>query len=106
MAGLDLPVRAMREQMASALQLLVHLTRFADGRRRVVAVAEVTGIEGEVVTMTDLFRFEREGVDGNGAVHGRLMPTGMVPTFAERFARAGVSIDWTTYESIGGWGAP
>ncbi|MEX2157912.1 MAG: CpaF family protein [Dehalococcoidia bacterium] len=105
MAGLDLPVRAMREQMASALQLLVHLTRFSDGRRRVVAVAEVTGIEGEVVTMKDLFRFEREGVDGNGAVQGRLTPTGMVPTFAERFASAGVNIDWTTYESIGGWGA-
>ena len=105
MAGLDLPVRAMREQMASALQLLVHLTRFPDGRRRVVAVAEVTGIEGEVVTMKDLFRFERSGVEGDGAVPGSLLPTGMVPTFAERFTRAGVSIDWTAYESIGGWGA-
>ena len=104
MAGLDLPVRAMREQMASALHLLVHLTRFADGRRRIVSVAEVTGMEGDVVTMKELFRFERSGVDANGAVQGRLEPTGMVPTFAERFAGAGAGLDLTTYEPSAGWG--
>ena len=104
MSGLDLPIRAMREQMASALHLIVHLSRFADGRRRVVAVAEVTGIEGEVVTMKDLFRFERSGVDVNGAVQGHLEPTGMVPAFAERFTRAGINLDWSTYEPAGAWG--
>jgi pilus assembly protein CpaF len=94
MAGLDLPVRAIREQMASALHIIVHLTRFADGRRRVVSVSEVTGMESDIVTMQDLFRFERRDIDADGRVQGELVPTGIVPTFAETFAKAGISFDW------------
>jgi pilus assembly protein CpaF len=94
MAGLDLPVRAIREQMSSALHIIVHLTRFADGRRRVVSVSEITGMESEIVTMQDLFRFERTDIDADGRIKGELMPTGIVPTFAETFAKAGISFDW------------
>ena len=94
MAGLDLPVRAIREQMASALHLVIHLARFSDGSRRVVLISEITGMEGEVVTMQDLFRFEREGVREDGRVQGTLEPTGIVPSFAEMFSQAGITFDW------------
>ena len=94
MAGLDLPVRAIREQMASALHLVIHLARFSDGSRKVVLISEITGMEGEVVTMQDLFRFEREGVREDGRVQGTLEPTGIVPSFAEAFAQAGITFDW------------
>ncbi len=70
MAGLDLPVRAIREQMASAFHLMVHLSRSADGRRRVTLVSEITGMESQVVTMQDLFRFEQTGVDAEGRLFG------------------------------------
>ncbi len=94
MAALDLPIRAIREQMASALHLVVQLTRSSDGRRRVSNIAEITGMESEIVTMQDLFRFEQTGVDDQGRVQGDLVPTGIRPTFAELFERAGVDFDW------------
>ncbi len=92
MAGFDLPVRAIREQMASALHLIVHLARFVDGSRKVVAVSEVTGLEGQVVTMQELFRFHHEGVDADGRVLGQILPTGIQPRFLERLTAMGVSI--------------
>jgi pilus assembly protein CpaF len=94
MAGLDLPIRAIREQMASALHLVLQLSRFSDGRRRVVSVSEITGMEGEIVTMQDVFRFEQRGVDGNGRIQGDLEPTGIRPSFAERFEQVGIAFDW------------
>jgi pilus assembly protein CpaF len=103
MAGLDLPIRAIREQMASALHLVLQLSRFSDGRRRVVSVSEITGMEGEIVTMQDVFRFEQRGVDGNGRIQGDLEPTGIRPSFAERFEQVGIAFDWgvLTAESWG-----
>jgi len=94
MAGLDLPVRAIREQMASAFHLMVHLTRSADGRRRVSLVSEITGMEAQIVTMQDLFRFEQRGVDAEGRLFGDLQPTGITPTFVDRFAKSGINLDW------------
>ena len=94
MAALDLPIRAIREQMASALHLVIQLTRSSDGRRRVTNIAEITGMESDIVTMQDLFRFEQTGVDDQGRVQGDLLPTGIRPTFAERFEQAGVGFDW------------
>jgi pilus assembly protein CpaF len=91
MAGFDLPVRAIREQMASALHIVIHLARFVDGSRKVVAVSEVSGMEGQIVTMQDLFRFIHEGVDANGRVLGRVVPTGIQPRFLERLTQMGVS---------------
>jgi pilus assembly protein CpaF len=102
MAGLDLPVRAIREQMASALNLLVHLSRMRDGSRRVVQVSEVVGMEGQIITLQDLFRFEQEGIGPDGRLIGRLVPTGLRPRCVDRFAFYGVSISPTLFGIPGG----
>jgi len=85
MAGMDLPLRAIREQIASAIELVVHMERLRDGTRRVVKVAEVQGMEGDNIVMQDLFIFEQTGLQ-NGRVIGSLKPTGLRPRFAEKFA--------------------
>ena len=92
MADLDLPDRAIREQMASALHMIVQLARFTDGVRRVTHITEVTGMEGQIVTMQDLFRFKQSGIDPEGRILGQMMPTGIRPTFAERFEVAGIQL--------------
>ncbi len=94
MASVDLPMRAIREQMASALDLIVQIGRFSDGRRRVSTIAEITGMESEIVTMQDLFKFEQTGVDDQGHVLGELRATGIRPTFADRFEKAGIDFEW------------
>jgi len=103
MASFDLPIRAIREQMASALDLVVQLTRYSDGRRRISNISEITGMESDIVTMQDIFKFEQTGVDGHGHVQGDLRPTGIRPTFADLFARGGVDFDWGAV-SREGWG--
>ncbi len=85
MAGMDLPLRAIREQIASAIDLVVHVDRLRDGTRKVVQVSEVQGMEGDSVVMQDLFLFEQAGVR-NGRVVGALKPTGLRPKFADKFA--------------------
>jgi pilus assembly protein CpaF len=90
MAGLDLPIHAIREQMASALDLIIQISRMADGTRKVTAVTEITGMEGQVVTMQDLFRFEQRGLDNEGRVTGESGFTGIRPQFADKFRVAGV----------------
>ena len=102
MAGFELPVRAIREQMSSALHVVIHLARFVDGSRKVVAVSEVTGLEGQVVTMQDLFRFHHEGVDANGRVLGRMLPTGIQPRFLERLTTMGVSFPTDLFSPVRG----
>jgi pilus assembly protein CpaF len=92
MANLDLPDRAIREQTASALHLLIQLSRFTDGVRRVTHITECTGMEGEIITLQDLFMFEQTGVNEDGRVLGRIAPTGIRPGFAERFESAGVEL--------------
>ncbi len=84
MAGMELPLRAIREQLASAVELVVHLERLRDGTRRVVKVSEVQGMEGDSVVMQDLFEYIQEGYQG-GRVIGRLEPTGLRPKFADKF---------------------
>jgi pilus assembly protein CpaF len=93
MAGFDLPVRAIREQVASALHLVVQIVRFSDGKRRLSNVAEITGLEGGTVTMQDLYRFDQTGVAPDGTIIGQTVPTGIVPTFAERFRKAGINLE-------------
>jgi len=92
MANLELPDRAIREQMASALHLLVQLSRGTDGVRRVTHITECTGMEGQVVTLQDLFRFEQTGLDEDGKLLGQMAPTGIRPSFAERFAATGIPL--------------
>jgi pilus assembly protein CpaF len=91
MAGMELPIRAIREQVASAIDLVVHQERLRDGTRKVVNITEVTGMEGDVITMTDLFVFEQVGYE-NGKVIGRLRPTGLRPKFMEKFESTGIHL--------------
>jgi len=92
MAGMDLPSRAIREQMASALHLVVHISRFRDGTRKITRVAEITGMEGNTITMQDIFAYRQEGVDKQGTVTGHHAATGIRPRFFERFEVMGVTL--------------
>jgi pilus assembly protein CpaF len=91
MAGMELPVRAIREQIAAALELVVHLERMRDGTRKVTHVAEIQGMEGDVITMTDIFVFEQTGFE-NGRVIGRLRPTGLRPKFMDKLEQSGIHL--------------
>jgi pilus assembly protein CpaF len=91
MAGMDLPSRAIREQIASAINLIVHQERLRDGSRHVTYITEVQGMEGDVITMTDLFVFEQTGIE-SGRVVGRLRPTGLRPKFMDRIEASGIHL--------------
>jgi pilus assembly protein CpaF len=93
MAGMDLTVRAVREQAAAALDLIIHVARLQDGTRRVTHVTEIVGMEGDTITLQDLFLFHSEGLDEHGRVLGRLVATGLRPAFLERLAERNVRID-------------
>ena len=91
MAGMDLPIRAIREQVASAIDVIVHQERMRDGTRKVVNITEIAGMEGDVVTMTDIYVFEQTGIE-NGKIIGRLRPTGLRPRFYEKIEAAGIHL--------------
>jgi pilus assembly protein CpaF len=93
MAGLQLPIRAMRAQIASAIHVVVQLERNEDGRRRLVSVQEIQGMEGDIITMSEIFKFERTGVDQGGDVLGYFQATGMVPKFHDHLKRRGMNLD-------------
>jgi len=93
MAGFDLPVRAIREQMSAAFHLVIQLARFADGARRVVSISEVVGMEETTVTMQEIFKFEVANIEPDGRIDGELAASGLMPTFAERFTRAGIALE-------------
>jgi pilus assembly protein CpaF len=100
MAGMDLPVRAIREQVASAIDLVVHQERMRDGDRKVVQITEISGMEGDVITMTDLFVFEQTGYE-EGKVIGRFRPTGLRPKFIEQIEASGIHLPASIF-GIGG----
>ena len=89
MAGYDLPVKAIREQVAAAIQVIVQLERMKDGSRKIVSITEVQGMEGDVVVLQEVFKFEQTGTE-NGKIIGRLKATGIRPKFVERFELAGI----------------
>jgi pilus assembly protein CpaF len=91
MAGMDLPVRAIREQVASAVDVICQQERMRDGTRKIVSITEVSGMEGDVITMTDIFVFEQTGME-NGKIVGRLRPTGLRPKFMEKIETAGINL--------------
>lgn len=91
MAGMDLPVRAIREQIASAINIIVHQSRLQDGTRKITHITEVAGMEGEVITLQDIFIFERTGVDEHKRVLGRHRATGITPKCVERLAAMGIT---------------
>jgi pilus assembly protein CpaF len=89
MANLNIPDRAVRQQIASAVDIIVQVTRMSDGRRRVTAVSEITGMEQDVITMQDIFLFERTGMTPDGRVAGRFRATGIRPKCSDKLAAAG-----------------
>ena len=93
MAGFDLPLRAIREQIASAITIIVQITREKDGSRKVVRVSEITKMEGEIITMQDIFVFHQDGWTEDGKIKGRYVPTGNIPTFMDDIQRAGLALD-------------
>ena len=97
MAGMDLPAAAIREQIAAAVQIVVQQTRYACGTRKVTNITEVTGMEGGVIQMQEIFRFQRQGFYDDGKVRGQFMPSGYVPTFYESLREQGVPVDMSLF---------
>jgi pilus assembly protein CpaF len=92
MSGMDLPSRAIREQVAAAIHMIVQIGRLSDGSRKVISVSEIQGMEGNVIVLQDLFAFQQKGIGEGGKVLGSMQATGMVPKFMERFNAAGVHL--------------
>lgn len=100
MTGMRLSDRAMRQQIASAINLVVQVARLSDGSRRVTSISEITGMEGETITMQEIFQYERTGVDQQGQVLGRFRPTGIRPRFAERLKACGLQLPRIFFEEM------
>jgi len=92
MANLNLPEKAVRRQIASAIQLIVQISRFSDGTRRITYMTEITGMEEDIVSMQDVFVFEKQGISPDGRVLGAFMATGIRPKFAERLKASGINV--------------
>ena len=105
MAGMELPLRAIREQVSSAVDLIVQLSRLRDGTRRITAVTEVHGMEGQTVTLQDVYLFDYSaGVDHNGRFLGKTVPTGVRPTFTDRFEELGIKLSASAFGTADLWG--
>jgi pilus assembly protein CpaF len=100
MANLNVPDKAIRQQVSSAVNLIVQVTRLSDGTRRITNVSELTGMEGEVITMQDVFVFERTGVTPEGRVTGKFRATGIRPKVSEKLASAGFTLPTTMFEHV------
>ena len=96
MSGMDLPVRAIREQIHSAIDLVVHQSRMKDGSRKVVNITEVVGMEGDTITLQDIFTYKVEGIDSNGRIKGHFTSTGIRPNFLDKLSSSGIIVrdDW------------
>ena len=92
MSGIDIPARSSRAQIASALNVVIQVARLADGRRKIVSVSEITGMEGEVITMQEIFRFRQTGMSGDGIVQGRFEATGIRPRFLDQAMAHGITL--------------
>jgi Flp pilus assembly protein, ATPase CpaF len=92
MAGRDLPIKVIRQQISSALDVIIQVSRMRDGTRRITAITEVAGMEGDMVTMSDIFKFNQTGVDGDGKILGTIKPTGLRPLFGPRLEAAGFKL--------------
>ena len=97
MSGMDLPVSAIREMVASAIHMIVQITRFSDGSRRIINITEITGVESGIVSMQDIFKYQQEGFDENGKVKGQFLATGAVPHFYEEMRQRGLDVDMSIF---------
>ena len=98
MSGISLPDKAMREQISSAIDVIVQVSRLSDGKRKIMAISEITGMEGNVVTMQDVFTFKRTGMGENGQVMGQFVSTGIRPRFLDRLKVSGVELPPSTFD--------
>jgi pilus assembly protein CpaF len=103
MANLNIPESAIRRQVASALDLIIQVSRMSDGTRKIINISEVVGMEGEVVTMQDIFDFRKTGIGEKGEVLGEFLPTGIRPRFSERLLAAGIRLPMGMFERPGGY---
>jgi len=101
MASLNLPEKGVRSQIASAIDLIVHVQRMSDGSRKILSIAEVVGMEGDVISMQDIFVFHRQGIDEQGRVLGHFAATGIRPKAAERLMEYGIDLDETLFSNLG-----
>jgi len=99
MSGVELPVKAIRDQLSSAIDLIVQQSRLSDGSRKIIDISEVTGLEGDRITMQDIFHFKQTGFDKNGKVQGSFVPTGNIPTFIDDWRSRGISIPMDIFQS-------
>ena len=90
MAGMDLPLKAIRSQIASAVDLIIQQSRLRDGSRKITYISEIVGMEGDIITLSDIFKFEQTGVDDEGKILGKLKATGIRPHFMHRFQEDGI----------------
>jgi pilus assembly protein CpaF len=102
MAGMDLPLKVVRQQISSAVDVIIQQTRLKDGSRKVTAITEVVGMEGDTVVLTDIFKFEQTGVGQNGKIAGELKPTGIRPVFSPRLEAAGFKLGAEVFMPAGG----
>src|SRR5262249_43969802 len=100
MGATNLPERAMRQQIAAAIQIVVQQSRLSDGSRRVTSISEITGMEGEIITMQDIFTFEKQGVNPEGKVFGRFKASGVRPKCWERLRAGGIDLPSTMFDGV------
>jgi pilus assembly protein CpaF len=100
MGATNLPERAMRQQIASAIQIVVQQSRMSDGTRKITSISEITGMEGDIVTMQEIFLFERTGITQEGKVLGRFRATGVRPKICERLRASGVNLPAEMFEGV------
>ncbi|MCD6311937.1 MAG: CpaF family protein [Elusimicrobia bacterium] len=98
MSGIELPSRAIREQIAAAIQVIVQLSRMQDGSRKITEITEITGLEGNTITTAPIFKFRQSGLSGEGKVEGAFSPTGTIPTFLEALRSKGIEIDMKIFQ--------
>jgi len=99
---MDLPLKVVRQQISSAVDLIIQQTRLKDGSRKVTAITEVVGMEGEIVVLTDIFKFEQSGIGQNGKILGELKPTGIRPIFGPHLEAAGFKLGAEIFMPAGG----
>lgn len=99
MAGMDLPAKAIREQIAGAVDLIVQISRLSDGSRKIISITEVAGMQGDTVTLQEIFKYKEEGFDKNRKILGQFLATGLIPTFIEEFERKGLKIPRTLFNN-------
>jgi pilus assembly protein CpaF len=98
MTGLDLPARMVRAQIASAIHVVLQLARLEDGKRKLISIQEIQGMEGDIITMSEIFKFQRTGIDKCGNVLGAFKATGIVPKFHEQLQKRGIDLPFELFD--------